>query len=67
MFLTGSCSKYIRERGELERDYARGLRRLSSKYGRSQGDKEGKEGKEAKEAKELREEQDERGTERAFR
>ena len=61
MFLTGSCSKYIRERGELERDYARGLRRLSSKYGRSQGDREGKEGKE------LREEQEERGTERAFR
>ena len=64
MFLTGSCSKYIRERGELERDYARGLRRLSSKYGRSQGDKEGKE---SKEGKEVREEQEERGTERAFR
>ena len=45
----------------MEKEYARGLRRLSNKYGHSQGDKEGKEGKEGKEM------QEERGTERAFR
>ena len=61
MFLGQTCSKYIRERGEVEKEYARGLRRLSNKYGHNQGDKEGKEGKERKEV------QEERGTERAFR
>ena len=55
MFLGQTCSKYIRERGEVEREYARGLRRLSNKYGHSQGDKE------------VKEEKEERGTERAFR
>ena len=55
MFLAQTCSKYIRERGEVEKEYARGLRRLSNKYGHSQGEKEEKEV------------QEERGTERAFR
>ena len=31
--LSGTCSRYIRERGEVEKEYAKSLRRLSAKYG----------------------------------
>merc|ERR1712198_111581 len=31
-FLSGSCSKYIRERAEVEKEYAKNLRKLENKY-----------------------------------
>ena len=40
VFLAQTCSKYIRERGEVEKEYARSLRRLSTKYGSKEGDRE---------------------------
>ena len=38
--LSQTCSRYIRERGEVEKEYARSLRRLSTKYGSKEGDRE---------------------------
>ena len=37
--LSGTCSRYIRERGEVEKEYAKSLRRLSAKYGSQEVEK----------------------------